>query len=112
MLARDGKRIWARGDSNPHTEVPDPKSGASANSATHAGFFERINVVSDLPEINRKNPKQILSPYHYALKKNLLKLSCHRYFSRYGLKPNVSLNIVDFLAILVIIVMENDTHAL
>src|SRR5690606_4237947 len=34
-----GRRYWCeRGESNPHTEVPDPKSGASANSATFARF--------------------------------------------------------------------------
>ena len=32
--------LWCeRRDLNPHVETPDPKSGASANSATLAGVF-------------------------------------------------------------------------
>lgn len=34
-------------ESNPHTEVPDPKSGASANSATLAMSFKYNKICAD-----------------------------------------------------------------
>ena len=39
-------------ESNPHTEVPDPKSGASANSATLAILHPKIQKPKDIRSLN------------------------------------------------------------
>src|SRR5262245_6437050 len=59
--------ICERGDSNPHGCPPDPKSGASANSATLASHTPKLMAIGGCP-IQDAMSREGIEPSTYGLR--------------------------------------------